>query len=328
MILLLACVATVPSLPSEPVDSEQRLDSEPIDSEDTGYTPDEYDCDDLPDFNLGSEVLDHARGYHGNAFDDEGNIIGWDPERDALVKASYDGDSDTWLPGLTSVEQITRNSAGDLYFVDSSRAAVFRVTPEGGQERLTGGLLSGYGITFGPDGMLYVSDGNVVRIDPETGDKETIVKMPDGGNSWTAHAVDWNLDSTRLYIATVPYGDLLQVELDENLDPIGEPEMLLRLPGYWLDAVRVDACDNLWVAEFAELSLYRINDRGEWDEMVDGDRSRYYGHGIVWGTGHDGWRADALYQPLPYNSSKVQEVIIGVPDGNTVRTWKGEPVEY
>ena len=328
MIFLLACVATVPALPGD-------LDSGVTDSEDTNDTQDSadtgdgpvYDCDDPPDFNLGDDVLDQARGYHGLVFDDDGHLIGWDATKGAMIKATYDGDSETFVPGIPGVEQMTRrNSTGDIFFVDITKAALFRMTPEGGHERVTGGFYSPYGVALGPDGMIYVSDGNVVRVDPETGDKETIVEMPDGGNAWMAHAIDWNLDSTMMYIATVPYGDLLQVELDEDLNPIGEPERLVRLPGHWLDAVRVDACVDMWVAEFGMLSLYRIDERGEWDEMVDGGQSRTYGHGITWGNGVGGWRTDAIYQPLPYRNSEVLEVIIGVPDGRTVRTWKGQPV--
>ena len=325
MILLLSCVATVPSLPgdseAEPEDSEA-----PVDSEDTGEGPEGYDCDDPPDFSLGSEILDDARGYHGLALDGE-HLVGWDATKGALVKATYEGDRETFVPGIQSAEQIARRDDGDLFYVDSMKGQVIRVTPEGGQERITGGLYSGYGITFGPDGKLWVSDGNVLRIDPDTGETETVVEMPDGGTTWMAHAIDFSLDSTMLYIGTVPYGDLLEVELDADLNPVGEPSRLVKMPGHWIDAVRVDQCGDIWVAEFGQLSLYRVTPRGEWDEMVEGDQSRVYGHGILWGSGEHGWRSDAIYQPLPYRSSTVLEVIIGVGDGDLVRTWNGERVQ-
>ena len=53
---------------------------------------------------------------------------------------------------------------------------------------------------------------------------------------------------------------------------------------------------------------------------------RGYGHGVVWGRGLGGWRPDAIYMPQPYNDAKVREVVIGVPDGATVRTWNGVAV--
>lgn len=325
IILGLACVATVPSLPTDSSDSGEPVDSAG-DSGETGETGGVgYDCDDPWDFSESFDVLSHARGWHGLAMEGD-KLLGWDQSAGALVKADYEGERDTFVPGIGSAEQMVLRDNGDLFFVDSAGGAVIRVTPEGGQERLTGGLYAGYGIVWGPDGKLWVSDGNVLKVDPDSGEMETVLEMP-ADETWMAHAVDFSLDSTMLYVGTVPYGDLLQVELDAELNPVGEPERLAKMPGHWIDAVSVDACGDIWIAEFGQLSLYRVSPRGDRDEMVEGGRSRYYGHGITWGNGVDGWRSDAIYQPLPYNGSKVLEVVIGVGDGAPLRTWNGSPVE-
>jgi hypothetical protein len=105
--------------------------------EDTGEdpVPVEYDCDALPDFNLGDTTLTEARAYHGVTFDDDGNLIGWDG-RNALVKTAYDGTRAVFVPGLRGVEGMDRLPDGDFVLADSANASVLRVTPEGGTETI------------------------------------------------------------------------------------------------------------------------------------------------------------------------------------------------
>ena len=99
----------------------------------------DYDCDALPVFNEGDEVIEHARGYHGLVFDDEGHILGWDG-RNNVVRATYDGDSEVWLPGLPGVEQMARHPDGTIYLIDSSEASVVRVSPSGAREVVARGF--------------------------------------------------------------------------------------------------------------------------------------------------------------------------------------------
>lgn len=292
--------------------------------EDTGIDPDfEYDCDDLSDFNLGDETFNEARAYHGIAFDDDGKLIGWDG-RQTLVKSSHDGDREAWLPGMGGVEQIALDESGDLFVVNSDEGAVLRITPDGGSSVVANGLYWAYGITIGPDGNLYVSDGNVWRIDPVTGDKTLMVEMP-ADESWWAHNVGFSLDSETLFIGTVGEGELFALPLDHNLDPDGELYVYAMLPGGWMDTIAPDACGNLWVPEYFTSSLFKVTPDGSYTNMID-RREAIYGHGAVWGRGVGGWRPDAVYAPEPYNNSKVREIVIGVPDGRTVRTWNGTAV--
>ena len=56
-------------------DTDEDTDEDTDTDTDTGGEldpPVEYDCEALLDFNLGDRTLDHARGYHGLAFDTEG----------------------------------------------------------------------------------------------------------------------------------------------------------------------------------------------------------------------------------------------------------------
>ena len=142
---------------------------------------------------------------------------------------------------------------------------------------------------------------------------------------WIAHAANFSLDSKTLYVATVGDGDVLQMPVDEDLNPAGDYETLANIPGGWQDTVGVDACGNIYVAEYYTGSLFRVTPDGDSTRVLQG-RERDYGHAVVWGSGSGEWRPDAIYMPKPYDNSSVKEVVVGVPDGSYVRTWNGEPV--
>jgi hypothetical protein len=166
---------------------------------------------------------------------------------------------------------------------------------------------------------------NVTRIDPDTGDSETIYRADDG---YSVHTVEFNLDSTVLYLATIGAGDVYALALDADLNPVGDPEVYARDVGTsYHDGIGIDVCGYLYVAEYYSHSLYRIAPDGTVMTYVDPD-STTYGHGVRFGHGVGGWRTDAIYQPEPYNNNAVREVIVGVPGGDAVRTWNGEPAPW
>jgi streptogramin lyase len=179
-----------------------------------------------------------------------------------------------------------------------------------------------YGVTVGPDGNVYIANGDVYRVWVDTGVVELLVDLR---RIVTAHTLDFNLDSTKMYIGTIG-GGFYAVDLDDDLNPLGE-EVEVATFGGWHDGTAVDECGDIWVADYSTSSLYRVD--GETYEVTMVHRASptsEYGHGIMWGTGIGGWRLDALYQPLPYNRNKVKEVIIDARSGDHVRTWRGKPV--
>jgi hypothetical protein len=299
-------------------------------AEDTGDTPplvdiDIYDCDELPEELTEVRDLDGPRGYHGLVFKDD-QIVGWD-SRSALVASTSDGESGVFVPGIDSAEQMVHDADGNIYFVSSWEGAVYKVYPSGGTELVATGFNHSYpyGIFWGPDGHLYVVDGRVVRLNLDTLEVTELLVPPDSGR-WIAHAANFSIDSTSLFVATVGDGDLLRLPLDEDLNPAGDPEVFASIRGGWQDSVGVDACGNLYVPEYYTSSLYRITPDGDVDQVLSGSE-RDYGHGVVWGSGEGGWDDLAIYMPKPYDGASVKEVIIGIPDAAKVRTWNGEKVE-
>jgi hypothetical protein len=298
-------------------DADTDTDTDSDTDVDTGEVV--YDCDNLPEAAISEQVFREARGYHGLVFDDYGNIMGWDG-RNSIVKTSYEMEREVFLPGIRGAEQMDRLPDGDFVIADSANARLLRVTTEGGSETLSSAGYA-YGVTVGPDGMVYIADGSVHRVNPKTGEKTTLFTPP---GAWSAHVINFNLDSTVMYIGTIGRGDLYAVSLDAEMNLIGQPEVLASGVGAgWHDGIAVDACGNLYVADYSSSGFYRVSPDGSEVVSLVEPNSTMYGHGAVYGVPIGGWRADAIYQPQPYNGSTVREVVVGVPNGDTVRTWNG-----
>lgn len=306
--------------PTDSVDSSTTDSHIPID---TGTI--DYDCSVEPPGVLGDTTMDESRAYHGLSFDQAGHLVGWDG-RSSLIKNSYDGTREILLPGMRNVEQIDRLPDGNFVVVDAANGRLLRVTPDGGSETLASDTVGTYGVTVGPDGMVYIAGGAVQRVNPETGEVAQYLRLPRGE---TAHAINFNLDSTRMYIGTIGRGLVYSVDLDADLNPVGEPQIFASNVGTgWHDGVGVDVCGNVYVAEYWSSGLYRISPDGVVTALINNTNTAIYGHGLQWGNGLGGWRADALYQPQPYNSATVREVVIGLPSGDRVRTWNGQAAPW
>ena len=287
--------------------------------------PIDYDCEALPDFNLGDTTLTEARAYHGIAFTQDGYLVGWNGYN-AVVRSSYDGVREVFVPGVLGMEQLDHLADGDIVGSDTSGARLIRITADGGTETISTNSGYAYGVTTGPDRNIYIADGGVHRIDIETGEKTTLIRQP---RQWTAHSLAFNLDSTRLYIGSIGRGDVYYVDLDDDLNPVGEPQIFASNVGRgWHDGLGFDACGNLYVADYSSAGLYRVSPEGVITPMYNPGNTTIYGHGLQWGNGQGGWRADALYLPMPYSGSLVREVVVGVPAGDFLRTWRGEPAPW
>jgi hypothetical protein len=296
--------------PSEPTTPpEHTADSEPQPT---------VDCDARIDAPVSVRTLPDARAYHGLAFDDDGTLVGWDGSR-TLTKSPYDGPAVPFVPGMLWVEQIDRLPDGDFAVAEISADRVARVSSDGATDTVASGVGVLYGVTVGPDGHVYVANGDVYRAHVDTSALELVVDL---GAYTPANAVDFSLDSTTMYIGTLSRS-LFAVPLDAALNATSAPVEVARI-GNWHDAVAVDECGDIWVPEHFTTSLYRVD--GETFEVVEvytPETILGFGHGAVWGNGSGGWRTDALYQPLPYDGNTVQEVVIDARSGDHVRTWNG-----
>jgi hypothetical protein len=181
-------------------------------------------------------------------------------------------------------------------------------------------------MAFGPDGDVYTAgEDGVDRMDPTDGSFRPFLEWESRD---TPRALDWSPDGSKVYIGTIseseePSSPLYVVDLDEEGVALGPPRVHSpAVGGGWHDGVAVDACGYIYVPEFWDSLLLRVDPQGnsiiyyDWNEDCTGDQ---YGHGVIFGNGVAGWREDALYLPMPYGGNKVQEIIVGVPG----REWAG-----
>ncbi len=314
--LLLFPAAACVSDPA-PADDDDAVDDDDA-GDDDDARPGVVDCDALPEPEP-ERIVEGARGSKGLAFDTEGHIIGKDAA--SLIKATYDGDWSVWVPSPGEVEGMLRLDDGDLLITSSWGDGIRRVSPEGGIAPLAPDLLA-YGVAIGPAGRIWAAgwDG-VWRVDPETGEYDTLL---DTSGEWDSYrSVAFSRDKRRVYLGTVSAeGRIHHFDLDEAGEPTGDLELYVEGVGHgWHDGLGIDVCGDIWAADYDSSALYRVSPEGDVTTVVDwSDEPRWFGHGLRFGPGIGGWRADAIYMPVPEADNVVREIVVGVPEN----TWEGE----
>ena len=340
--LLLACTApddeatdtgtppgdtSAPADTSSPEDSGDSGDTGPDagpDTGDTGGVVEAFDCSILPEPKE-ETVLEGVNASKGIAWDDEGHLVGSDGT--SLVKSTYSGDQELWIPGAGDVEGLGYLSGGDLISTYGyGRGEIIRYTPEGGQTVLVGGL-DNYSVAIAPNDMIFAAgwDGGFI-VDPDTGDYTQILSdgQPMFPQGVSPRSLTFSADFRTLYIGTIDnQGRIYTLALDEDYQPAGDVELFATGLGHgWHDGLGLDACGNVYAVDYDSSSLYRASRDGkEVVKLVDWSaNSRQFGHGLAFGTGSDGWRIDAIYLPMPESNKTVKEIVLGVPG----RDWEGQ----
>jgi len=277
------------------------------DSDTDGDTDtDAFDCSAVPSAPLLIEQVDSAIAFHDVAFDNEGFLVGHDGYS-SLFKTASNGSSGVFVPGFSWINGMDYLPGGDL-IAATQNEGLSRITSLGTHWSIAPSLSGLYGVTVGPDGMVYAADDNsVYRVDPDTGDVETLIP------SLSARVVEFTPDLTQMYIGAVGMGMIYVADLDDEFNLVGSPTVFVTLTDCSdMGGLGVDICGNLYVEchEFAELR--RITPDGTvsvYHDWLDNE----YGHGLEWGSGIAGWDDRSLYLPQPYNGNTVVRVQIGVP---------------
>jgi hypothetical protein len=281
-----------------------------------------YDCGLMPEWPSSiNQIGGPARGYHDVAFTDDGKIVGQDTD-DNLIKVDQFGNVEVFVGEgqLDTLEQFDREANGDLLVAKPSNASLSRITTAGAVSVVASGFATNgyalYGVTVGPYGNAWVADTNdIFKVDVTTGQKFGV--LPGG---YEPKVVNFNHDGSIMYFGTLTDGGKVwEVAMDTALMvPISPPILFADDVGSWHDGIGVDACGNVYLADYTTDALYRMTPTGR-VQIISDPNGTDYGHGLRWGNGIDGWRDDAIYQPQPYNSNKVVEVVVEVPD----RTFQG-----
>ena len=280
--------------------------------------PGSFDCADVPGAPVGITDLGEAgpRGSHDLAFDAFGYLTGYDGF--SIVRGDRAGDRRV----LASLDFGGEGPEGMEYLPDgrlvtaSPTLGVFTVSPAGDVLPLVPDLREVFGILLGPDGRLYAGDNRCLyRIEPESGAVEILLcsEDHDGPEPFTPRIVNFSLDFSEMIVGTHE-NRLFRVPVDPRFDPVGPPVFWLEVAGSTsgVDGLELDVCGNLYVPTYPD-GLYRITPDGEVLLYHQWAGPQELGHGVRFGTGLHGWRADALYLPRYYGGNTIVEVVTGVP---------------
>lgn len=292
--------------------------------------PSVVDCVTVPDKPSETKPVSGARAYHGIVFDGSGNLIG--AHAGTIYKTTSDGTSMVLAAGFGDVQGMDLLPNGDLIAITSDNdggASLTRITPKGAQEKLLGVSYEAYGVRAVPSGWIYYAESDRLAIfNPQTKQIRNF-DMP-----VTARVLDYSPDRKHMYVGTLtsdggvpPWGFggqpaeepsessgvVYVFDLDNSYLPKGEPRVFAKdVGGGFHDGLGVDACGNLFVADFTTSALYRVTSDGK-VSLFQQWTSETYGHSLAWGSGVGGWDRQSLYQPQPYNEDRVVKVAVGVP---------------
>jgi len=281
---------------------------------DPGSEPDVYvppvDCSAIP---AGPFVMTKLNGMVASediAFDRNGHAVGANDK--AIFKNSYAGKPQVFVPDMKFRAGMRYLPNGHLIVCDNVKGQLVRVDENGVKYPLMTGLSYPNGITVDMKGWIYFSehDANVVwRVHPFTGDATVMTKQITSPNGLT-----FSPDYKTLYIDGFN-GNPKIYAMSVSPDGIpGKLVVLTELSTGWHDGMGVDACGNIYVADYNETRIYRISPDGKKKEMII-DGSSYpnaYLPNMDWGSGIGGWDPLALYIPDGWQKG-IFEVKIGVP---------------
>jgi hypothetical protein len=260
------------------------------------------DCAAIPEEPTSITLLPGPRAFHDVIFDTKGNLIGSDYTH--LTASQYPTDNSIWVPNPGYIEGMDWLPDGDM--VAARNGGIVRINPSSGVSTITSAISDGYGVVVGPDGMVYIGGSrSIMKLHPETGLSEEWVEAG-------ARVLEFSPDYSRMYFGLS--SDVFVADLDEELQPVGEPRVFAMVEGSLLDAMGVDVCGNVYVSDYGSRTFFRITPRGEISVLASLESEFYdHVHGLDWGSGLNEWRTDAIYAAWPYQGNRVAEIVVGIP---------------
>jgi hypothetical protein len=293
--------------------------AEPIDEiieEPTG--PEEsIDCEAIPQGPFQLQKLSGPMASEDLAFDSQGNVIGSNDQ--AIFKSPYQGQPTLWVPNMQFRAGLRFLPNGHLIVCNNNKGELIRIDEEGVQHVVLSGLSYPNGIVIDMQGWIYFTehDNNQVRrVHPYTGEWTILTEEISSPNG-----LAFSRDYRTLYIGGFSgVGTVYAMSISETGTPGKLISWATNVGSGWLDGMAVDACGNVYVADYGATIIYRISPDGQTKTQLitaEGTEGAYLPN-MQWGTGIDGWDPLSLYIPDGWNKG-VFEIYIGVP---------GAPVPY
>ena len=271
-------------------------------------------CDSIPLAPTAVTQLEAPRGFHDLAFDAHGNVFG--NERaggGSIIRADSWGNASVFVPSVGQLQGFDWLHSGELIVASDTTGALHAYSEDASSRVVTADVYA-YGLVVGPTGKIYVANhSDISRVDPDTGHKQLVY---DPADPVRPRVLNFSPDFTKLYYGT-SMGDssIYVVDLDAELMPTGEASVLAVGVGFghYHDTLGVDACGNLYIADYNTRVLWRVSPSGRVQDFYRFNPHNLYGHGLKWGSGLDGWKTESIYMTQPYFGDRVIELDIGVP---------------
>jgi hypothetical protein len=270
-----------------------------------------YDCDDLPQGPFSLSKLSGPMASEDLAFDPYGHVIGSNDK--AIFKSGYNEAAQVFVPNIKFRAGLRYLPNGHLVVCNNNKGELVRIDGEGVQHTVLTGLSYPNGLTVDMDGWVYVTEhdaNKVLRVHPFTGETTiltTAISSPNG--------ITFSPDYTTLYIGGFSGKKIIYAM---SISPDGVPGKLIKwakgVGSGWLDGMAVDACGNVYIADYGTTKILKLPpDGSSWEVFIDGSTvDGAYLPNMQWGSGIGGWSSTALYLPDGWNKG-VFEVEIGVP---------------
>ena len=271
----------------------------------------DYDCDDLPQGPFSLSKLSGPMASEDLAFDPYGHVIGSNDK--AIFKSGYNEAPQVFVPNIKFRAGLRYLPNGHLVVCNNNKGQLVRIDGEGVQHTFLTGLSYPNGLTVDMDGWVYVTEhdaNKVLRVHPFTGETTiltTAISSPNG--------ITFSPDYTTLYIGGFSGKKIIYAM---SISPDGVPGKLVKwakgVGSGWLDGMAVDACGNVYIADYGTTKILKLPpDGSSWEVFIDGSTvDGAYLPNMQWGSGIGGWSSTALYLPDGWNKG-VFEVEIGVP---------------
>ncbi|MBW2277572.1 MAG: SMP-30/gluconolactonase/LRE family protein, partial [Deltaproteobacteria bacterium] len=278
-------------------------------------------CDDIPPLPTTWNTLS-AEPAEDFFFDDAGNMVSI--SNTTLYLKPYYGPPGAVAHGTVDNARGIRPLAdGTLAVAEMNGDRIYRVAMDGGTEVLATPDAPNQ-VVMGNDGMLYVTGmwpRKVYRIDPTTGDTETIADIPScGGGDPMSDSVDGLVFSPDWKTLYVNRGDgaLFAMSVSEEGE-LGPPTQVADLDlgeKLWPDGMAVDICGNIYVSDhWGELK--RVSPDGEVElgpRLIDNAEFGAVTPSTQFGSGIGGWDRSKLYVIVASQSTgALFELDIGIP---------------